>query len=201
MPEQPEMVLVCGSNGAGKSTFTRAARDAGGMQIPVIDPDEVSKGIDAPPDRVLIETGRKVAETIKQYTDEKRSFARESTLSSKFDMKMLNEAKENGFKTSLVYVCVGDAQKAVDRVAHRHAQGGHTVPENDIKRRYSRSLEYLPEAIKLVDKATLYDNRGASYKEVATFEKGKLKTHDFTPEWFKKPLKVLKESENSVGKI
>lgn len=37
--------------------------------------------------------------------------------------------------------------------------------------------------------------QGMVYREVAEFEKGQLVKHNFTPEWFKRPLEVLKEMQ------
>ena len=188
MQKQPEMVMVCGANGAGKTTFTNAARERGEFKIPFLDPDAIAKKEQATP----VEAGKLVANAIKGYLADKQSFIRESTLSAKFDLRMMQEAKENGFKTSLIYICNGSPDTAVARVAKRHADGGHTVPEEDIRRRFVRGLDNLPEAIRRADEATIYDNCGEKYRKVATFENGKLKTHDFTPAWFKKPLEALK---------
>lgn len=189
----PEMVMVCGSNGSGKSTYTKKAIESGAYKMPFLDPDEVAKKEQATP----LQASKIVSNAIKGYIKNKQSFLRESTLSAKFDLRMIQEAKEKGFATSLVYICAGSPDSAVQRVSDRYAKGGHTVPEEDIRRRYARSLENLPGAIKQVDKARIVDNSGDRYKEVATFENGKLRSHEFTPDWFKKPLEALKESEKT----
>ena len=54
------------------------------------------------------------------------------------------------------------ADQAVKRVAQRVKQGGHNIPENDIRRRYFRGLKnliklYLP----LADTALILDNSSA----------------------------------------
>jgi predicted ABC-type ATPase len=191
MTQKPRMIMVCGSNGAGKSTFTRAAQERGEYTMPFLDPDEIGKNAQAS----AIQAGKLVIAATKGHINDKVSFVRESTLSGKFDLKILQEANAKGFETELVYVCNGAPDTAVARVAQRYAKGGHTVPENDIRRRFTRSLRHLPEAIRLVDKATIYDNSSDMYRKVATFEKGQLKTHNFTPEWFKEPLEALKQRE------
>ena len=159
--------------------------------MPFLDPDEIGKNAQAS----AVMAGKLVSTSIKGYIEDKQLFIRESTLSSKFDMRMIQTAKEKGFETTLVFVSVGDADTAVDRVRMRHAMGGHSVPEDDIKRRFERGLENLPEAIKHVDKAKILDNSGDKYKEVATFEKGKMVEHKYTPKWFVKTLEALKKQE------
>ena len=179
--------MVCGSNGSGKSTFTRAAQKIGKYTMSFLDPDEIGKNARAS----AVKAGKLVIATTREYLANKISFIRESTLSGKFDLRILEEAKAKGFITELVYICNGTPDTAVARVAQRYAKGGHTVPEEDIRRRYARSLEHLPEAIRRADKATIYDNSGEKFKKVAIFENGTLIEHEFTPEWFKTPLETL----------
>ena len=50
------------------------------------------------------------------------------------------------------------------RVASRAARGGHSVPYEDVIRRFVRSLENLPKAIALADKATILDNSTQGYR-------------------------------------
>ena len=46
----------------------------------------------------------------------------------------------------------------------RAARGGHSVPYEDVIRRFARSLENLPKAIALADKATILDNSTQGYR-------------------------------------
>ncbi len=58
----------------------------------------------------------------------------------------------------LVYVGIDGERLAIQRVKERREEGGHDVPERDIRRRYRRSLAHLPGAIARSDHALLYDN-------------------------------------------
>lgn len=183
------LVMVCGPNGAGKSTFTSNSN----TNKPVVDADKVAKDSGLGP----IDAGKKVYSQIKEYLDNKQSFVRESTLTSKFDFKLMEQAKQQGYHVSMVYVGLESVQYSLDRVAHRHALGGHDVPKEDLIRRYSRSMENLPRAIKLADQVTIYDNTGKTRTEVAFFEKGALKNEYSTPNWY---LEVKKNWENRKKK-
>ena len=55
---------------------------------------------------------------------------------------------------------MGNPEKNIQRVRERFAQGGHDVPDEDIRRRYERSLENLPAALRLANEAWIYDNSG-----------------------------------------
>lgn len=51
---------------------------------------------------------------------------------------------------------------------NRVLAGGHDVPEEDVRRRYRRSFENLPIAIKRADHAILFDNStDDSYRLIA----------------------------------
>ena len=92
------------------------------------------------------------------------SFARESTLTSHFDFTLMSEAKKKGYSIELVYIGLESSDLAWARVASRAARGGHSVPYEDVIRRFVRSLENLPKAIALADKATILDNSTQGYR-------------------------------------
>jgi predicted ABC-type ATPase len=187
MSKKPEMLLVCGANGAGKSTFTDEVRQQNVDHLFLIDPDKIAKEAQVSP----IKAGRLASVFTRKNIARKFSFIRESTLTARFDFQMIGFARENGFKTTLIYIGIGSSDEAVYRVNSRYQSGGHSVPEKDVRRRHKRSLQNLAEAIRQVDTAIIYDNSGNEYREVAVFEKGKLQFLLFTPNWFKKTAIAL----------
>ncbi|MBR4747597.1 MAG: zeta toxin family protein [Desulfovibrio sp.] len=92
------------------------------------------------------------------------SFARESTLTAKFDFQVMQMAREAGYAIHLTYVRLETPELAISRVRSRVQQGGHDVPEADMRRRYRRSLENLPRAFELVDDYVLLDNSEDGYR-------------------------------------
>lgn len=182
----PTMTLVCGCNGAGKSTLTYATIDAD-QNVFYIDPDRIAKEKGCSP----LQAGKIAVNLTNDYLADKQPFLKESTLSSKSDLKLLERAKEAGFKTEVRYVGLKNADKAVQRVADRHQKGGHTVPEDDIRRRYERSLENLPKAIARADEVKIFDNTKNDYAHVATFKNGQLESQSSLPDWFKGVEKQL----------
>jgi len=182
----PELILICGCNGAGKSTLASSTLDEKKNAI-YIDPDRIAKIENCSP----MQAGRIALTLTKQFLATKQPFLKESTLSSKSDLKLMKNAQDAGFKVTLVYISLNNADKAVKRVKDRHQKGGHSVPEVDIRRRYERSLENLTHAIGIVDVVHVFDNSQNKYKRVATFEKGQLKSLDSSPNWFKKAQETL----------
>jgi predicted ABC-type ATPase len=102
---------------------------------------------------------------------------------SKLDF--ISKAKEKGFKTYLYFVSTASPDIHVERVQTRVQEGGHDVPEDKIRKRYTRSLDLLLDALKLVDRAFVFDNSRAETILLAEKDDGKLKIFEKTvPQWF-----------------
>ncbi len=68
----------------------------------------------------------------------------------------------------MLYLWVPSADYAIARVARRVSQGGHSIPDEVVRRRFSAGLWnmrhlYLP----LADDATIYDNRDNALRLIA----------------------------------
>ena len=76
----------------------------------------------------------------------------------------------------------------IARVEARVKLGGHDVPKDKIVDRYERTMNFLLDAIKLVDKAYLFDNSSTNPKLFATSQNDKitLVDSDYFPIWFQK---------------
>ncbi len=57
------------------------------------------------------------------------------------------------------------------RVAERVRRGGHWIAPDIIRRRVERSLENLPAAVALADRAVLFDNSGRAHRAVLDVER------------------------------
>jgi predicted ABC-type ATPase len=183
------LTVIAGSNGSGKSTFTRYTQET--LGVPVIDPDLEARIIrpDAP-ETAAIAGGKQAILRARTYLANEQSFAVETTLSGNTYLKMMTRAKQKGWQVNLIYVGVNDVQINIKRVAQRVAQGGHNVPEADVRRRYTRSLANLATAIQKADHTIIYDNSTvAGYQPVLTIEVGRvIKFIDKLPEWIKSSL-------------
>ena len=84
----------------------------------------------------------------------------------------------------LIYLCLSSPERSIRRVRERAAQGGHDVPDEDIRRRYARSVANLSTAIRLADEAVMYDNSGKEPKRVIQAVGGRIVWSDVPlPEW------------------
>ena len=74
---------------------------------------------------------------------------------------------------------------AVARVVSRVARGGHQVPEEKVRARFHRLWRCVGDAVKLSDRAHVYDNTRAAepFGLVASFFGGHLTGTAHWPEW------------------
>ena len=88
----------------------------------------------------------------------------ETTLSSRQYARRIPTWKAKGYRATLIYLEVPDADFAVARVATRVANGGHEIPEPDIRRRYARGLALFTSTYRqLVDQWYWYCWIGTDY--------------------------------------
>ena len=75
----PELIVVAGANGSGKSSLTKLSA----LQLPVIDPDAIAREI-APerPESVALLAGREALNRSKDYVRSSFSFATETPIST-----------------------------------------------------------------------------------------------------------------------
>lgn len=133
-----------------------------------------------------------IAEFIRQQLlDNSISFTYETVMSHKSKLTFLKKAQEEGFKVYLYFVATEDPDINISRVNVRVAQYGHGVAPEVVRRRYFKSLQHLRDAVKLSNRAYLWDNSSATsllIAEVANGEDVKIFDTDKVPNWFVKYL-------------
>ena len=179
----PSLIVVGGPNGSGKSTLTRQTAFG---EVESIDPDAIAREL--PRDvayGVDVAAAREALRRQQAALAASRSFLVETTLSGRGTLRLMKEAGEAGYWVSLHFVCVASPDQSVLRVRHRARRGGHSVPEQDIRRRFRLSLAHLPEAMALADESVLYDNRRARepHRRVAVVTSTRSQTEDWCPDW------------------
>jgi predicted ABC-type ATPase len=121
-----------------------------------------------------------------------KKFSFETVFSHKSKIDIMRQGLTAGYKVYLYFVSTESADINVLRVAARKAKGGHDVPEEKIRIRYSRSLENLFDAYQLAYQAFFFDNsvEGSDSKMFAHFKKAGEKKEwdpihrDDIPNWF-----------------
>jgi predicted ABC-type ATPase len=97
------------------------------------------------------------------------SFAFETTLAGRNFARAIAEWRSAGYHVSLIFLSLPSADLAIERVAERVRQGGHSVPEEVVRRRFSRGRDHFETLYKpLVDAWMLYDNAGEASVLIAS---------------------------------
>jgi predicted ABC-type ATPase len=154
------VIVIGGPNGAGKSTIApMVLRDYLSIRD-FVNADQIAAGLSAyNPEGAAFEAGRIMWRRLQELTDAGKSFAFESTLSSRTFALFLSKLKKRGYHVDLCYVWLNSVEVALQRVALRVRMGGHHIPPDVLARRYERSVQnfrnmYLP----LADKWSVFDN-------------------------------------------
>lgn len=111
------------------------------------------------PEEVAVEAGKLMLQRIDVLLSRHLTFAIETTLATRSYKKLVERAKESGYKVILLFFWLSSPEMAEMRVAQRVASGGHNIPTDVIYRRYWAGLQNLFEIfVPIVDLWSLYDN-------------------------------------------
>lgn len=79
----------------------------------------------------------------------------ESTLAGKGLERQLQVAKARGYRIGIVFITLDSPALCIARIRERVAQGGHYVPDEDVRRRFCRARKLFRL---LVDDEQLFSN-------------------------------------------
>ena len=83
----------------------------------------------------------------------------ETTLASLSYAKKIPSWQRAGCSVALVYLRLANVEMSIERVRRRVAQGGHGVPEDVIRKRFSKSLDYFDRLYRpLVNEWYIWDS-------------------------------------------
>ncbi len=172
--------IVAGSNGSGKTTFADTFLPEY-IQCPqFINADLIAKGLSPyDPQRAAIKAGKLVIEQIQELMRQGNSFAFETTLSGKMYQKHCRELKKAGYNLHLFYLWIPSSLLALSRIKTRVAAGGHNVLDQDVRRRFERSLNNFFKIYRpLLTSWMLFDNSGLQPRLIAKEEQQKIFVQD-----------------------
>lgn len=171
--EQPTCVFFAGPNGSGKSTAYARFLEAGYDPGEYLNPDDIARALGASIGRAAdLAAGREVIARTRSLIAAHSSFVRETTLTSHEVLRMIDAAKNAGFRVIMVFVAVSSTSVSRARVSVRVASGGHGIPADAQRRRFPKALANAARAAAVADAAYFLDNSGMVHRLVATVRHG-----------------------------
>ena len=151
--------IIAGPNGAGKTTFATEFLPYEAKCINFINADLIAAGL-APfrPEKAAIRAGKIMLHQIDECIRKGESFAFETTLSGRTYIKKINEMKSERYRVVIYFLKLASVELAIERVKLRVSEGGHNVPEHDIRRRFEKSwINFQALYKQLADKWVVFD--------------------------------------------
>ncbi len=155
-----QILMIAGPNGAGKTTTALALMPHFFEHSEFVNADEIARGISPyQPESVAIAASKIMIARIRELLEQQQNFAFETTAAGTNYIKYLKEAKKLGYEISLLFLWLPSPEHAVFRVAQRIKQGGHSVPEETIRRRYFLGIKNtINNYLLLIDNAVILDS-------------------------------------------
>jgi len=143
-----------------------------------VNADTISVGLSAfNPQTVAFEAGRVMLKRLDDLALERENFAFESTLAARSHLPRLSRLQNSGYEFHLVFLWLRSVELAIERVAQRVRNGGHSIPTDIIRRRYHRGLTNLfSRYMSLADSWMVLDNSGRGSPLLIATGSGKKQT-------------------------
>ncbi|MEX0604408.1 MAG: AAA family ATPase [Marinobacter sp.] len=172
----PELWLLVGGNGSGKSTFYETFLAS--HRIPLVNADNIARSLwPGQAEQHSYEAALIAEKERYRLLEERQTFCFETVFSHPSKLDFLGAAKALGYVVKVFYFHLFAPELNVARVYSRVASGGHHVPEDKLRGRIPRTVNLVQDAVGLVDELHLVDNSSADqpFKRMAVFQQG---------EWF-----------------
>ncbi len=135
------IIIIAGPNGAGKTTFAREfLPNEAGCSV-FVNADLIAAGFSPfNPELAALKAGRLMLAEIAEHARRGDDFAFETTLAGRGYLQMMRDWRLRSYQIKLIFLGLESAEQAIARVAERVSQGGHHVPDELVRRRFSAGL-------------------------------------------------------------
>lgn len=166
MITEKTLYLIAGPNGSGKTTLANELLKKY-PDLKFMNADEVA----ATRNLGKVDAARVVLNDMDYALNNNEPFIWETTLSGTYHNKFLKLAHEAQYKIIFSYVMLASPEQNIARVQQRVALGGHSVPEEVLRRRYLKSLMNFEPVCEMSDSWILYYNGDKKIVEIARGDK------------------------------
>lgn len=158
---KPELIVIAGPNGSGKTSITQKFLHHEWADGTVyINPDQIAKDKfgDWNSNEAVLKAANYCSDWREQCLRDKISFVFETVFSAEDKIDFLIRAKKAGFFIRLFFISTAHPSINAARIAKRVIEGGHDVPIPKIISRYTKSIENCETIAPIVDRLYAYDN-------------------------------------------
>lgn len=163
------LYIISGCNGAGKTTASYTVLPEILNCKEFVNADEIARGLSPfNAGSVAIEAGKLMLLRIEELLSRNKTFSLETTLATRSYMNLVKRAQQQGYRVCLLYFWLNSPELAKKRVAERVDKGGHDIPVETIKRRYTAGINNLFKLfMPIVDYWAIFDNSDTPRRKVA----------------------------------
>jgi predicted ABC-type ATPase len=156
----PNVVILAGPNGAGKTSAAPTLLRDELRVAEFVNADVIARGLSGfSASAAAVEAGRIMLRRLDELAATGHDFGFETTLSGNAFLSAIERWRLAGYTIRIVYLWLDTAEMAISRVHKRASQGGHTVPDDVVRRRYERGLaNFMHRYRDAADRWHLYDN-------------------------------------------
>lgn len=161
-------LILGGPNGSGKTTF--AKKHLSLHDVPFLNADEIAAHMSpGNVEAAALAAGRELIRRLDQAITDGIDFVLESTLSGLTLRQTIKRCLENGYEVKLYFIFLGSPDQNIERIKVRVSKGGHHIPDEDVRRRYVRSLANFWQTYRMLASSwNLIYNSGEAFQPVAT---------------------------------
>jgi predicted ABC-type ATPase len=175
--DQPIFLIVAGPNGSGKSSvYENVKLEWDGRSVWIVNPDLLAARIrdveHLEPVAANLAAVIRIEAWLESSIQVHKTIGVETVLSTEKYRRLVKIAKGLGFAVWLIYVVLDSPDLSIERIRWRVAKGGHHVADDDVRRRYGRSLQQMKWFLNEADAAWIYDNSGAKLKQIGEKSNG-----------------------------
>ncbi|MGV0106673.1 Zeta toxin family protein [Nostoc sp. DSM 114160] len=170
----PSLYIIGGANGSGKTTVSMSLLPNFLDCFEYVNADAIAAGLSPlNPDSMAMEAGRLMIMRLRTLSNSGSDFAFETTLAARSFAPFIIDCRAKGYTINLIYFWLQSVDLAVERVAARVASGGHSIPEDVIRRRYQQGrINLISLYLPLCDRWIIYDNSNNDTRLVAEYRRG-----------------------------
>lgn len=182
--------IIGGVNGVGKSSFTGVLKEISSDLGVIIDVDKITAEVGGNP----LVGGKAALLKIRDCISRGVSFTQETTLSGYKTEATARQVKEQGYHVRMFYVALDAAEESLSRIENRVRRGGHSIPEDDVLRRFGGRWDAVGKVLPYCDLAEFYDNDNGFVK-VAAYRNGELRTvGSYQPKWLCELMEFVRKN-------